>query len=951
MPSKNRSAKRRRRIKLTFEGLEPRWTPAGTPVLVQRATLPGAGTVWNYAPDGVFVASPLIADLDRSGRNSVVVPGGDHHLYAYQYGSNQPTKAFSTGAIGGEFQSTPIIVDLANGTRALFAGDTKGQIWGWNASTGALLPGWPQNVIHRFSDQANEASKILGGIATADLDGDGSPEIVVSSENHEVSAFHADGSLFWQFSNDDTLFTAPVIGDLNGDGKFEIIIAGDSSLIPSGPPNNVAVYSAGGRLTALSWDGRREWVVQSDQTISSSPILADLNSDGKLEIVVGSSSYIKSASGGPLGNAVYAYNANGTPYLNGSSILYRTVPANSSVNAQPRAASIAADLDGDGTPEIIVTDFNGTVHAIKGNGQALWTVVFLAGENVVSSAAVADVNGDGTPDVIVAHSDFTKAFDGLTGRVLWTEVTDSPDPSIPDAFFSGGTVGDLKGDGTLQFVSLATAVPRGGATILSPSFLRIYNLPASTALSTWADPRGDASGSAIARSDKWLSSYVTQLFGEALGRSPSATELAAQVAGFRHAASLLPGTQGILSSTEARTRLISTYYVSYVGRTPDPGGLESSLAALARGTTPQVLQNNYLGSPEFYTIGGNNSDSGWINNVYRATLNRTPGQAEINSWLGLLQANPGARGNLPLGFISSREWSLGKLGEVYYRYYGGSPAPDLQASAGRDLRAGLSTEIVTARLLASAGNYTDTTQDGSTVRSLYRDVLLREPSSQEVANALLALESGLTVANLTRGFVTSNEYRDIVVASYYKTYLRRDSSQAERAALVSYIGQPGRTRNDAISILMASDEYYRNAGSTPAAYVNKVFNDLLSHGPAADQFDVYANKVGIAQTRVQLASDLITNAAGEYSTKISNSLFYRYLRRFPYTKADGTVNAPDANAQAAATMPFARFLTNRGNPEDLEIGILSSPEYLGLARSKAAWNGIRWGLGFRVYFA
>ncbi|WZP00035.1 DUF4214 domain-containing protein [Isosphaeraceae bacterium EP7] len=946
MPFTDRRAKRRRRIRLTIEGLEPRWTPAGTPALVQRIELPGAGTAWNYNI-GTFVASPLIADLDQSGRNSVVVPGGNYNLYSYQSGSGQPTKTFSTGGIGGEFQTTPIIVDLGNGTRALFAGDTKGQLWGWDAKTAALLPGWPQNTLHRFSDQANEPDQILGGIATGDLDGDGSPEIVVTSINHLVSAFHADGSLFWQFSNDDTVFSAPVIGDIDGDGKLDIVIGGDSSKIPSGPPNNVDVYSAGGRLTVLSWNGRREWVAQTDQAIQSSPSLIDLNSDGNLEVVVGSGSFYQ----GDRGNGVYAFNANGTPFRNGNSLFYRTVPVGSTVNGKVRTSPVAADLDGDGSPEVVVTDFNGRVHAIKANGQALWAVDFLPGQYVVSTAAIADVNGDGTPDVIVAHSDYTKAFDGKTGRVVWTEITDSPDPSVPDRFFSGAAIGDLKGDGTFQMVSLATALAPNRSSVLSPSYLRVYDLPASTSINTWAEPRGDASGAAIARSEGWLTNYVGQLYSQAVGRAPTGTDLAAQLAGFRRAASLLPGTLGIVGSAEARAKLVTTYYLSYLGRTPDQAGLQANLAAFDRGATPQTLLNAFLVSPEFYGIGGNTSDSGWINNLYRATLARVASQPEINAWLGVLQSNPNARGNLPLSFIGSREWTEGTVRDVYYRYFGGSPAPDTLASAGRDLRAGVSTEVVTARLLASAGNYANTTQDGSTIRFLYRDVLQREPSGQEVANWLNQVEAGLSVATLTRAFVTSSEYRDIVVASYYQTYLGRGSTQAERASLVALIGQPGRTRNDALAALMASDEYYRNAGNTPNAYVNKVFNDLLGHGPDANQLSTYTTKITISQTRSQLPSDLIYNAAGEYSTKISNGLVYRYLRRFPYTKLDGTVNPPDASAQAAATKPFADFLTNRGNPEELEIGLLTSGEYLNLARGKAAWNGVRWGLGNRVYFA
>src|SRR5207245_421152 len=114
-------------------------------------------------------------------------------------------------------------------------------------------------------------------IAAGDLENNGNPDIVVSSFNHEITAFRPDGSVFWRFNNDDTVFSGVAIGDLNRDGRLEVVVGGDSA--PS------QFYWAGGRIDCLSWEGKREWVVQTDQVIWSAPVLADLLGNGQLDVV------------------------------------------------------------------------------------------------------------------------------------------------------------------------------------------------------------------------------------------------------------------------------------------------------------------------------------------------------------------------------------------------------------------------------------------------------------------------------------------------------------------------------------------------------------------------------------------------------------------------------------------------------------------------------------------
>jgi len=82
---------------------------------------------------------------------------------------------------------------------------------------GSELPGFP---IH--TDQAMSSSPAIG-----DIDGDGKPEIVIGTGNfftgrgHKVYAYHCDGSpvLGWPVNVDGQVVTAPALGDLVARGE------------------------------------------------------------------------------------------------------------------------------------------------------------------------------------------------------------------------------------------------------------------------------------------------------------------------------------------------------------------------------------------------------------------------------------------------------------------------------------------------------------------------------------------------------------------------------------------------------------------------------------------------------------------------------------------------------------------------------------------------------------
>jgi hypothetical protein len=112
--------------------------------------------------------------------------------------------------------------------------------------------------------------------AIGDLDGDGRPEVVIGSNNGRVGAFRASGQKmagFWPVTVPAAVRSSPAIGDIDGDRRMEIVCGCDD-----------------GNLYAWNHDGSRltGWPKSTSGYIVSTPTITDLDGDGKVEVLVGS---------------------------------------------------------------------------------------------------------------------------------------------------------------------------------------------------------------------------------------------------------------------------------------------------------------------------------------------------------------------------------------------------------------------------------------------------------------------------------------------------------------------------------------------------------------------------------------------------------------------------------------------------------------------------------------
>ena len=292
------------------------------------------------------------------------------------------------------------------------------------------------------SGHGSFSSNLYTSIVIADFNGDGNLDIatcytVVSdgSNGHQgtVQVLLQDPAHPGKFlapanySVGNDPFTIAV-GDLNGDGKPDIVTANES--LATTNPNGLSVLLQNGSgqfLPATNY---------STGNVVNSVAIGDVNGDGRADLIVAGSGGISillqdSASPG-------TFTAAGTVSMTGS------------------ASSVAvSDVNGDGVPDLVATN-GANVFVFLGNASApgsfLPAVTYSAGQQPIY-VVVADLNGDGKADIAVA--DLGSPSNGTkTGVHILLQDPSSPGTFEAPADYATGSpatelaVAEIDGDGT-----------------------------------------------------------------------------------------------------------------------------------------------------------------------------------------------------------------------------------------------------------------------------------------------------------------------------------------------------------------------------------------------------------------------------------------------------------------------------------------------------------------------
>lgn len=277
---------------------------------------------------------------------------------------------------------------------------------GGNGVVGVLLgngDGTFQPAVTYRAGGAQTAS-----VAIADLNGDGKPDLVVANSYYSntvgVLMGKGDGTFrsVVTYSSGGGGPWSVVVADANGDGKPDILAANQSSCYGCTDGGLVGVLLNKGNgtfLPAVTY-GSGGYSLYNRVSLA----VKDLNGDGKLDLVItnacggsGDCSEVSSV-GVLLGNGDGTFQP-AVAYLSGGSSAYSVA---------------VADVNGDDKPDLLVT--NGcpnsgscgpcTIGVLLGHGDGTFQPVALysSGGDSANSVAAADVNGDGKPDLVVANA-------------------------------------------------------------------------------------------------------------------------------------------------------------------------------------------------------------------------------------------------------------------------------------------------------------------------------------------------------------------------------------------------------------------------------------------------------------------------------------------------------------------------------------------------------------------
>jgi hypothetical protein len=293
-----------------------------------------------------------------------------------------------------------------------------------SASNVAFLAG---NGDGTFQTETIAASNVYPvSIAVGDFNKDGKLDIVVPVKTGAgISILLGAGNGTFEVAATYTVGSATVgAADLNGDGKMDVVTTG------SPPGTQVLLGNGDGTLQApLSY---------SIGYNAESLAFADFNGDGHLDVAVSRTE----------GNADSVLLGTGTGgFLTALSITEST-------NSPTAVAT--ADFNGDNHLDFAEVDFGSqTVNIFVGTGQGTFNSGQSLGLSENPSAIVAaDVNGDGVPDLVIAEADGYNDFQGVVATLLGKgDGTFASELDwYADAYPLSLAVSDLNGDGMPDIV-------------------------------------------------------------------------------------------------------------------------------------------------------------------------------------------------------------------------------------------------------------------------------------------------------------------------------------------------------------------------------------------------------------------------------------------------------------------------------------------------------------------
>ncbi|MFW6291596.1 MAG: FG-GAP repeat domain-containing protein [Spirochaetota bacterium] len=278
---------------------------------------------------------------------------------------------------------------------AVVRSDASGDYYRWYKAQGdgtfAL-----ETEVHFEGPSANPRQ-----IRIADMTGDGQPELVYNTGLGDLQVSSTTGGLIAAFAADAEGFAT---GDVNGDGLNDIVSRGAA---PGAENVSVWLNDGGGTFTGVA----QPWTAPGPGGLVSNDVqLADLDRDGSLDLIVA------------VADALLPDPTVNIAWGQGDGTFVEATGEQAFWNAEHDTQSVAvADFDRDGDPDLFFSNSTPPSLVYINNGDR----TFSPGPDTESGssalgAIAADMNGDGWPDIIENHVNDVQLWINLQGSGIDT---------------------------------------------------------------------------------------------------------------------------------------------------------------------------------------------------------------------------------------------------------------------------------------------------------------------------------------------------------------------------------------------------------------------------------------------------------------------------------------------------------------------------------------------------
>lgn len=438
------------------------------------AALPEQTTTFSGGYATGTLGQNLIADMNKDGKVDLIVPISGYYISGIGFGYNALFYiAILNGNGDGTFAPFPSSIpsnaptfapENDNSDGSYYVGDVNGDgnldllYSNWSPHLWLALGNGDGTLQNSKAVESDLGAPSPGGapvINFADVNGDGNIDFVAYSSGYTAVYLGLGGGKFSQTPLVQLISGAggnaqPQPADFTGDGKVDFIqvdsATGFAGLFPqsNGTFLGVAPMSPAGEIA------------QDFQVIA----VGDVNGDGFPDVIAEDPTNESAANSQFNPDIVAGINDGKGNFTYSTLFTASTLQENFASGVEP----IAADLNGDGKADLLLTTNGGLLVALNTGNQTYAAPVAISLGALISCNLeyidVGDLNGDGSPDIVAAYGGDSSCNSEFPGNqpsgffILLNNGTGSFTASFQPFGLSAYLVklADLNGDGKLDLV-------------------------------------------------------------------------------------------------------------------------------------------------------------------------------------------------------------------------------------------------------------------------------------------------------------------------------------------------------------------------------------------------------------------------------------------------------------------------------------------------------------------